>query len=566
MEGLWDALRASGQGLLASTLLRHGVRSVSDVALKSSVLQENGVLQWQIEAILAAGPQQAVSPAQVRADLPVAFQGKRANLSAALEAARPNQRARSLAALDEDVLARSTAPAHESRLRTYQAVCKAWDLEPFPLSNENVRAFAASLKAGGYRSAAVYFQSICSHQTRHLHLPVDSLLRHVIRDCLRSILRGLGAQRLKESFDAMRLNDCSFRFVDEAFSFDQVSHCRDLCIIGLWYMLRESELASARLSHLTLTDSELRLLIPIHKTDCYGQLCERVLSCSCRVRRHNLCVWHAAERHLIRCQHNLGGGDASRFPLFHTSNGQTASKHQFIMALRSVISFLGIPLSRRDPSGKDIQRFHGHVLRVSGAQMLFAAGVHLQLIQLLGRWTSMTILRYTQQAGLNLLPSIPDVVLNNRPDVGSLAIAPAVGPQVDSDALSRAAPRISNESSRSGASSSSRTSTSGDITALRAELQILKQAVIKPPAAYVIRSRSKIVHLGCPHELSNPPSSWRSRCGWAYGQANFLRVSEISDPLRACQKCFDRNADSGSDVQSSGSGFSDLEPSDSDSS
>ena len=157
MEGLWDALRASGQGLLASTLLRHGVRSVSDVALKSSVLQENGVLQWQIEAILAAGPQQAVSPAQVRADLPVAFQGKRANLSAALEAARPNQRARSLAALDEDVLARSTAPAHESRLRTYQAVCKAWDLEPFPLSNENVRAFAASLKAGGYRSAAVYF-------------------------------------------------------------------------------------------------------------------------------------------------------------------------------------------------------------------------------------------------------------------------------------------------------------------------------------------------------------------------------------------------------------------------
>ena len=157
MEGLWDALRASGQGLLASTLLRHGVRSVSDVALKSSVLQENGVLQWQIEAILAAGPQQAVSPAQVRADLPVAFQGKRANLSAALEAARPNQRARSLAALDEDVLARSTAPAHASRLRTYQAVCKAWDLEPFPLSNENVRAFAASLKAGGYRSAAVYF-------------------------------------------------------------------------------------------------------------------------------------------------------------------------------------------------------------------------------------------------------------------------------------------------------------------------------------------------------------------------------------------------------------------------
>ena len=164
----------------------------------------------------------------------------------------------------------------------------------------------------------------------------------------------------------------------------------------------------------------------------------------------------------------------------------------------------------------------------------------------------MTILRYTQQTGLNLLPSIPDVVLNNRPDVGSLAIAPAVGDQDDLSELNRIAPRTgaeTNASSRSSAPSSPGTSTSGDITALRAELQILKQAVIKPPAAYVIRSKSKIANLGCPYELSNPPSSWRSRCGWRYGQANFLRVSGISDPLRACQRCFDRDADSGSDVE-----------------
>ena len=93
MEGLWNALRSSGQESLAPLLLRHGVRSVAAVQLQSSELIEAGVQPWQVEAILVGCTQQAVAPAVgLRRDLPAPISGKRADLVAALEAAMPNQR------------------------------------------------------------------------------------------------------------------------------------------------------------------------------------------------------------------------------------------------------------------------------------------------------------------------------------------------------------------------------------------------------------------------------------------------------------------------------------------
>eukprot|EP00438_Fugacium_kawagutii_P031607 Skav220683 [mRNA] locus=scaffold4902:39183:40898:- [translate_table: standard] len=560
--------RRSSQETLAPEILRHGVRSLNDLTLKVDDLIQAGVASWRVEAVLAAShkPVQPVHSAG-RADLPVPFQGKRANLAAALEAALPNQRQRSLELLDQDILARSTNPSQEARIRTYQAICAAWELQPWPLCHANLRAFAASLKAGGYRSASVYFQAVCSHQQRHLHTPVDQMLRHTIRDCLRSILRGLGAHRLKDSFNGLKLAEVPISHDETAFDMEDLSHARDMAVIGLWYMLRESEMASAKLSHLSLDSMEVRLKIPIHKTDCFGGLCERTLSCSCRMRQHSLCVWHAAERHLIRCQAHTTLTDATRFPLFPTRSGGVGTKHQFITAIRAVIGATGTPLEREDPNGKLVPRFHGHVLRVSGAQLLFTAGVHLQLIQLLGRWTSMTILRYTQQAGLNLLPGIPDIVLNNSSDLSAFAIAPAVPSQSGHGAPEQNVRPRKSQAASSEAPPRSAPVESVDpaaLQALRDELTQLKQLVsVKDVrAVYVIRTRSHIVHLGSSHELSNPPKSWRTRCGWGYGSSNFLRICEINSPLRRCKKCFDIDGSSDSEAQESQSGFSDLQLSD----
>ena len=94
-----------------------------------------------------------------RSDLPPIYQnGQRASFTLALVAAEPNNRKRALDELDRDVLARSTEPAQQSRVRTYRAICAAWGVAPFPLSVENIRCSAASFKAGGYRSAALYLR------------------------------------------------------------------------------------------------------------------------------------------------------------------------------------------------------------------------------------------------------------------------------------------------------------------------------------------------------------------------------------------------------------------------
>ena len=423
----WDALRGSHQSDLAPVLIAHGITNLSTMRRRCTDLQEAGIPQWKLECVLAFKAKSSNGgPHRVdRADLPRAWQGKRANLQAALDAALPNQRQHALQELEDDMMARSTNPAMESRLRTYRVICNAWEIEPFPLSMFGIRAFGASLKRGGYRSAAVYFQTLCTFQQRNLSTEVSPLIRRCIRDCVRSIRRGLGAATLKDAFDGRLLGHLGIGDEEVAFSFDNPFHARDTCIIGMWFMLREQELAGARLSHLTLSGQEVCLSIPIHKTDTFGSLCERRLKCSCMVKQHGLCVWHAAERHLVRVSLRTDLPGSNQAPLFPTAGGQTASKHSFIVMMRKVISSTGTDTLRADPDGNMKERFAGHTLRVTGAQLMASCGIPVQLIQLLGRWASSAIQRYVQESPMTQVPNIPLAVNSGRTDVfGPVAIAP----------------------------------------------------------------------------------------------------------------------------------------------
>ena len=61
-----------------------------------------------------------------------------------------------LEALERDALAASTREAMEAKLRTIRRALAGWGLEPFPPSMWTLRALGATLKRGGYRSAASY--------------------------------------------------------------------------------------------------------------------------------------------------------------------------------------------------------------------------------------------------------------------------------------------------------------------------------------------------------------------------------------------------------------------------
>jgi hypothetical protein len=178
LEELYHALRQAGSEPLAPVLVSHGVLSVNQITLRFGDLVAAGVPPWQLEATLAASSQRAeVAPEEApqvgRVDLPTVVTQRRANLQAALMAAEPNNRVASLKKLEDDILAKSTNPANDARLKTYLAICRAWEVVSFPLDTNNIRCFAASLKAGGYKSSAIYFSTLCGYQQRTLRTPIS---------------------------------------------------------------------------------------------------------------------------------------------------------------------------------------------------------------------------------------------------------------------------------------------------------------------------------------------------------------------------------------------------------
>ena len=289
MEGtslspLWDFLRQNGLQHLAVDLVRHGVHTVEGIVHQSAQLVAAGVSESDVSQLLTCIHPERHQEHRGRSDLPPIYQnGQRASFTLALVAAQPNNRKRAMDDLDRDVLARSTEPAQQSRLRTYRALCAAWGVAPFPLSVENIRrCSAASFKAGGYRSAALYMQAAVNYQVRFLKEPIHPLLRATIKDVVRSIKRGLGPSRLKEGFDVFALASAVDTDDMDTFDFQRPSHLVDVCVLGCWFMLREIELAGAYRQHLTIESDQVHLLIPVHKTSSAGSLTNRSLRCPCK--------------------------------------------------------------------------------------------------------------------------------------------------------------------------------------------------------------------------------------------------------------------------------------------
>ena len=51
-----------------------------------------------------------------------------------------------------------------------------------------------------------------------------------------------------------------------------------------------------------------------------------------------------------------------------------------------------------------------------------------------------------------------------------------------------------------------------------------------------------VLHICGNSFVTAPLRSWRTRCGWSYGQSNFRRYSELSGPFeRQCEICFRNN-------------------------
>jgi len=273
-------------------------------------------------ALVAAGPD--------RPDLPARRAEARASLAAAVEAVRPANVKRAIAELRGDMLAKTTRGPYESRLKTWNRLAYEGEVSPWPISAHVLEVVGAGFKKGAYRSAKEYFLAAFRHQENDLRIAVDPLLRRLANRIIRSVVRGLPGSRLKEAFPVLALVPL-VAFADaEPFDISRPAHSVDVYIIAVWFMLREIEVAAARVGDLVIMRAEVVLDLPIHKTAQGGErtLTRRSLHCACGATTHPLCPLHAARRHMRRM--DAAGLLASSAPLFPGTGGGTRSKEDSV--------------------------------------------------------------------------------------------------------------------------------------------------------------------------------------------------------------------------------------------
>ena len=107
-----------------------------------------------------------------------------------LESAESREEA--LVTLERDTKAQTTHSSDDSRLRTMEAWLAKWGLPMYPPTIASIKALAASLKSGGYKSVQVYLHVYKAEAERRGY-GTTQLQARTLKDGKRSCARGSGA-------------------------------------------------------------------------------------------------------------------------------------------------------------------------------------------------------------------------------------------------------------------------------------------------------------------------------------------------------------------------------------
>ena len=246
-------------------------------------------------------------------------------------------------------------------------------------------------------------------------------------------------------------------------------------------------------------------------------------TCSCTRGRHCLCPFHALLSWVIVLRQE-GLWEPENY-LFG-QNGSPPSKRQVVwLARQSAFALMQHTFDEVGPGVLD--KCAQHSFPVAGSQMFARAGVPLPEIQVIGRWGSMSIMRYVQEAIF---------------DPGRTA--------------DRVAASVSSASQASGAAPAS---TENETTVENIVRRLIAESM-PSSSALVHNTRTKFVHKPCSFESHRPSEEWVTKCGkWHDGTSSCLRHFEVLKVFKRCAKCFDEvrppaqegSVESGSDSSSS---------------
>ena len=300
--------------------------------------------------------------------------------------ASPQDDWEALQRLEQDKLAPSSRQSAGARVAWWVNRAAARKCKPWPLTRAKVRLAAAILKKGRYRSAQTYLRTMKAQHVRG-GARWTMRLEQELKDCIRSCERGLGPPRRAEA-----LSISEIAALPEGFYGDILAP-RDAMLVGMWWLMREVELAMVVRSDVTFvpgpgTCGEMAIIfLAVSKTDPAAKGKERRHCCACP---SVACPVAAAKRWTTQVIRTLGGEHQG--PLLTDHTGAPVTKERVVDTIREAAKLIGVK-----------GFVGGHSLRASGAQHMAMAGIELWRIQVFGRWGSMAILKYVRESCLGTL-------------------------------------------------------------------------------------------------------------------------------------------------------------------
>ena len=320
--------------------------------------------------------------------------------------AAPGARQAALAEFHDAVYADSSRATLRFKWRTVLRIFADWGTEPLPPTPGKVALLGATLRAGGYRSAAGYlslYRTTCAREG----YAFGPDLAVAARDAARACARGLGGPVRATPMPLDRLHQLGGG--RPAWVAGGPCSPRNALVTGTWWLLREVELSTVRASLVdtSVTPSGLpvvALTLPASKSDQMARGVARSHRCRCQeLAAPFVCPAHAVLDQLLFLKRQFPGqwvGDkvAPDLPLFPQRSGAACSKAAMVGTMVAAAGQVGVPLANADGT----TRVSGHSLRVGGAQGLARRGFPTWSIQLMGRWGTETVKQYIGDAALDV--------------------------------------------------------------------------------------------------------------------------------------------------------------------
>jgi hypothetical protein len=372
-----------------------------------------------------SGAQRSVTSG-VRSDAPLVRNVRRGSFINAADALASAGAELLVDELVQDRHARSSKAAIASWLNTWRKfhVLAFRDCSPavplYPITPATLISVAALFKAGGYRGFPNYLSA-----AKGAHIEAgfvwDQLMTHTGSWVSRSVLRGIGPARQSCCFQYAQL--CLLARPHAPLVVGGPQSPIHMVLLACIFLLREVEVSNSMRSAWSLNSDtqELTWHLPASKTDHLALGTSRTWGCLCEVGGFG-CPYHLALEHSNWLQSSGTATPDLDGPLFPTTGGGVARKTAVVATFEAIGTLLGQPLV----GDTGIRLFGGHSPRVTGAQVLAAAGIEINKVRILARHSGESILRYVADAPL----------LSLRSDLGASVSRASLGCAVASNTSS----------------------------------------------------------------------------------------------------------------------------------